>query len=229
MRLNCTRPWLSGFTLIELLVALSVLAVMALMSWRSIDGMVQTQKFTERRGDEVMVLQMGLAQWVADLDAMENVSRMPSMDWDGRVLRLVRRSALANGDSPRVVAWVMRVINGQGQWLRWQSAALHSLADLQMAWQKASQWAQNPDDSLKRQEVIIVPLVQWQLYYFRGNAWVNPLSSDGSKSLLSSGAALPGAVTPDGVRLVLSLPTGSALGGVMTRDWVRPTLGGNRS
>ena len=32
-----------GFTLIELLVALSIMAVMAVLSWRGLDGMTRTQ------------------------------------------------------------------------------------------------------------------------------------------------------------------------------------------
>ena len=56
----------------------------------------------------------------------------------------------------------------------------------------------------------------WQLFYFRGNAWTNPMSSAGTPS--------PTATLPDGVRLVLDLPGGQALAGRITSDWVRPTL-----
>ena len=35
-----------GFTLIELLVAISVMALIAILSWRGIDGMVRTQEAT---------------------------------------------------------------------------------------------------------------------------------------------------------------------------------------
>lgn len=205
----------AGFTLIELLVAIAIMALMAVMSWRGIDGMVQTQARTQQRSDDVMVLQMGLAQWVADLDALEPASPMPGMEWDGRVLRLVRRGVVASDDSPSVVAWTRRMVNGTGMWLRWQSAPLRSRNELEQAWQQASLWAQNPDDALRRKEVAIAPLAEWQLFYYRQNAWTHPLSSDNSM--------------PDGVRLVLNLPATSVLAGSITRDWVLPTLGGNKS
>ena len=63
-------PSVRGFTLIELLVAISVMALIAILSWRGIDGMVRTQEATRQRADEMLVLQAALAQWGADLDAL---------------------------------------------------------------------------------------------------------------------------------------------------------------
>ena len=55
-----SRP--RGFTLIELLVAISVMALIAILSWRGIDGMVRTQEATRQRADEMLVLQAA-GQW----------------------------------------------------------------------------------------------------------------------------------------------------------------------
>ena len=60
----------SGFTLVELLVALFAMALLAVMSWRGLDGMSRAQAQTEARSDEMLTLQVGLAQWTADLDAL---------------------------------------------------------------------------------------------------------------------------------------------------------------
>lgn len=208
----------AGFTLVELLVAISLMALMAVMSWRGIDGMARAQEQTRVRGDAVLALQLGLAQWSADLDALEAVAGLPGLEWDGRVLRLTRRDS---EHKLRVVAWTRRVVDGRSLWLRWQSVPLRQRGELQQAWQQATLWAQNPDDVARRQEVAIVPLADWQLFYFRQDAWTNPLSSD-------AGAAVRTGI-PEGVRLVLNLPAGPALAGLITRDWVRPTLGGNKS
>ena len=127
----------------------------------------------------------------------------------------------------RVVAWAQRVIDGQGQWLRWQSPPLQSRAALDQAWQKAALWAQNPSDEDRLREVRTVPLSSWQIFYFRNNAWSNPLSSaDGPDA--STPDAASAATVPDGVRLVLVLPAGQAVSGSLTRDWVRPLLGGGK-
>jgi len=99
---------------------------------------------------------------------------------------------------------------------------------LQDAWQQATVWAQNPSQELKRREVVVAPLDQWQLFYFRQTAWTNPLSSDTNSSPSGVPAALNTSI-PEGVRLVLTLPGNSALAGVITRDWIRPTLSSNKS
>ena len=148
-----TRPLSStrGFTLIEVLVAISVMALMGLMVWRGLDGMLRTQSSLQNRADDVRTLQAGLAQWQTDLDQLAELPGTPSWDWDGRVLRLTRRSAEAPananadnisppGASVRVVAWTWRVDPGRpggGDWQRWQSGPLSQRQDWQTAWNLA--------------------------------------------------------------------------------------------
>jgi general secretion pathway protein J len=214
-----------GFTLIELLVALSIMAVMAVLSWRGLDGMTRAQTQVRQHSDQVLTLQAGLAQWGADLDALAGQPGLPSLDWDGRALRVVRSSATQADEGLRVVAWSRRSIGGVGQWLRWQSPPVTTRSALQLAWQKAGLWAQNPSDEDRLLEVQIVPLDQWQIFYYRGDAWSNPLSSEGVSDAVAGSSAQ---VVPDGVRLVLQLSAGQAVSGEITRDWVRPGLGGGK-
>ncbi len=225
-----------GFTLIEVLVAIGILALMAVMSWRGLDGMTRSQAQTQQRMDEVQTLQTGLAQWSADLDALIAQPQFNAIEWDGLVLRLTRRSSAADADGLLVVGWTRRVIDGTGYWLRWQSPPVRSRAALTDAWQQAVLWAQNPGEEARKREVTVTPLDQWQIFYFRNDAWSNPQSSAGAvlPSIPASGAAgtvvtVSSQPIPDGVRLVLTLPPGQALSGTLTRDWVRPTLGGGKS
>lgn len=224
----------SGFTLIEMLVAIAILALMAGLSWRGLDAMVRTQALTRQHGDALLTLQAGLAQWTADLDAVLELPQTPALDWDGRGLRLTRRSTAAVDSGVLVVAWSRRTINGSGQWLRWQSPPVRSRGELQAAWAKAAQWAQNPGDEERRLEVAITPLDQWQIYFFRNDAWTNPLSSDTAAPASAGSSPTPataavGQAVPDGIRLVLTLPAGEAVSGRLTRDWLRATLGGGKS
>ncbi|HNV58066.1 MAG TPA: prepilin-type N-terminal cleavage/methylation domain-containing protein [Rhodoferax sp.] len=219
-----------GFTLIELLVAIGVMALMAGLSWRGIDGMARTQTQLAKRTDQVMTLQAGLAQWAADLDALVQLPNTASLDWDGRALRVTRRSAGSDNDGMLVVAWTRRTIQGQGQWLRWQSLPVTSRGALQSAWIAAAQWAQNPGDAEKRFEVSVVALDDWKVFYYRSDAWTNPLSSDGAPPPPTSNKPpAPDFAVPDGVRLVLTLPASEGIGGVITRDWARISLGGGKS
>lgn len=225
------RACVRGFTLIELLVALAAMALMAGLSWRGLDGMVRAQSQIQQRADAVLTLQAGLTQWSADLDALMQLPQTQTLDWDGRGLRIVRRSTVQPGDGVLVVAWARRNVNGKDQWLRWQSPPQFSRSELQTAWARAAQWAQNPGDAEKRDEVRITPLEQWQIFYFRGNAWTNPLSSDNtSQPAPNTAPPVPADLAlPDGVRLVLTLPAGEAINGIITRDWVRPALAGAKS
>ncbi|AYQ30278.1 MULTISPECIES: type II secretion system protein J [unclassified Polaromonas] len=226
----------SGFTLIELLVAITVMALLAILSWRVLDGMARAQSQTSQRADEMLTLQAGLTQWKVDLDSLTQTPGISSMDWDGRVLRMTRRTS-SPGEGLRVVAWTRRADAG-GQWLRWQSPVLRTLGGWNEAWSRASVWAQNASTEDRTREVLVVPVEDWQIFYFRGDAWTNPLSSDAGQSALESApggtstAALHGVsqtVVPEGVRLVLSLPAGFAISGKITLDWIRPTIGGDKS
>ena len=67
-----------GFTLIELLVAIALMALMAAMSWRGLDGMTRAQTQMHQQADEVLTLQTGLAQWGADLDALAQQPNTPT-------------------------------------------------------------------------------------------------------------------------------------------------------
>ena len=222
-----------GFTLIELLVALSVMALMALLSWRSIDGMARAQAATSLRADQLLTLQAGLAQFKFDLNATAQTPRINSLDWDGRVLRLTRLAPNIS-DGLQVVAWTRR-FDSDGQWLRWQSTPSRVWGNWAQAWDQAALWAQNPSTDSKKLETAVAPLVDWQIFYYRNNAWSNPLSSDGALVSPSPGAAVPitaNAATqttvPDGIRLVLNLSSGQGLAGKLTQDWVKPTFGGDK-
>lgn len=236
------RRFTQGFTLIELMVALFAMALLAVMSWRGLDGMSRAQEVTQARSDEVLALQVGLEQWGADLDAVVQLPGTPALDWNGRVLRITRSSGAAPGDGIVVAAWTQRIVDGRGMWLRWQSAPATTREQLTRAWQQANLWSQNPGEEERRREVAVAPLTDWHVFYFRGNAWTNPQSSDVSTvatppQLAASGAVPPSTAAgaaatpalPDGVRLVLTLPAGQTISGTLVRDWVRPTLSGGKS
>ncbi len=222
-----------GFTLIELLIAITLMGLMALMSWRGIDGMVRVQEQTRERGDALLALQVALSQWGADLDAVLPLPHTIPLEWDGQALRMTRRSSAGLGEGALVVAWSLRNVNGTDQWLRWQSAPVTTRIDWQSAWDQAAVWARSPGEAERRSEVVLLPLAGWQIFYYRGNAWSNPLSSSGSPTPQSVGEAstaqLGQGKVPDGVRLQLELAPGQALAGQVTRDWVNPLNGGGKS
>ena len=228
----------SGFTLVEVLVAVAIMALLAVMAWRGLDGMSRAQTQTRIYSDDVAALQAGLAQWNADLDALTQLPPVGGIDFDGRVLRLTRQyrydestaeqntGSATGGGSIRVIAWGARMQDGKRQWLRWQSVPLYTRDDLQTAWQQAALSGQNASDALRRREVAIAAVDDWQVFYYRNNSWTSPQSSAaGTIASTIAGAGVGQAALPDGVRLVLMLSSGQAVSGKLTRDWARPALG----
>lgn len=225
-----------GFTLIEVLVALTIMAVIAVLSWRGIDGMLRAQDATRRYTDEVLAMQAGLAQWRTDLDAMmtwpattpdnptapKPATVQRSLAWDGRTLRLTRTSTGDAANGLRVVAWTRRATSGQ--WQRWQSAPVLSQAAWASAWDAAGAWGQAGGGATGAlpggaQAVTVAATLDWQLHYFRQNAWTHPLSSGAESGTETR-------VVPDGVRLFVTLAPGQSLAGPLVVDWVRPDFVG---
>lgn len=226
-----------GFTLIELLIAITLMAVLAGLSWRGIDGLLRAREATQQRVDQTAVLQTVLAQWQADLDAMQPVPGLNDAGvlWDGQVLRITRRSSAWRNDGSDpglwVVAWSRRGTTqaGTGQWVRWQSPAITERSTLAQAWQQAARWGQNPSSDDQTRETVLLPLDQWQLSYFRGNAWTNPLSSAASSDATTPSPGSSANNTPDAIRLLIDLPTSAGMRGRLTLDWVRPNFSNTKS
>ncbi|MDB5730939.1 MAG: ral secretion pathway protein [Variovorax sp.] len=220
-----------GFTLVELLVALVVMALLALVSWRGLEGLSRATTQNRQRADAVLTLQVSLAQWGADLDAIATLAQTRPIDWDGRVLRLTRRGPDPAAPAMVVVAWTLRAEADGARWHRWQSAPFTLRGDWQQAWSQAAAWAQDGTAPPGGSDVALMPLESWQLYYFRNDQWgpaapltATPLVAATAATAATANAAIaPGAV-PDGVRLVLGLSPGEGLSGPLTRDWARPTL-----
>lgn len=228
-----------GFTLIELLVALTVLSLVAVLSWRGLDGMVRTQSQVQTRADEVMALQVGLAQWRTDLNATVSLPGLPAIEWNGQVLRMVRRTEGPAGPTVSVVAWTRRSDEGASRWRRWQSLPTTERGEVQVAWAQADIWARNPGATERAREVALLPLDDWEIFFYREDAWVHPQSSDAPSA--TEGAPLPGGGDPskrsadtstrlpEGLRVILRLPANAAIPGTLTLDWVNPRVGGGRS
>ena len=223
----------TGFTLIELLIAISILAVMTVASWRGIDGMVRAQEQARVYSEEVMIAQAALAQWNTDLNAIERIAATTPLEWNGQVMRITRRGSDINEQGLRVVSWAVRNVQGRDYWVRWQSAPVRTVQQWEQAWEMAVHAVTNSaintaNTDSNTQQTVLMPVRGWQLLYFRGNSWSNPLSTSAPDTQTDGNN--PTKVTlPDGIRLTLDLPAPGALSGTITTDWVSPLLGGNKS
>jgi general secretion pathway protein J len=240
-----------GFTLIELLVAITLMAVMAGLGWRGLDGLMRSRDINQTRVDQTAIMQTVLAQWRSDLDHMTSVPSISDagLAWDGQTLRVTRRASTPLLDGSDAGLWVVAWTRRDGLWWRWQSPALQDRRSLLEAWTRAERWGKNASADDQNFETPLVAIDQWQISYFRGNTWTNPLSSAGvnaganasaNTSANNNSGPVTGTTTsnspPDAVRLVLDLsnksrPTASAqaLIGRLSIDWIRTNFSNNKS
>jgi general secretion pathway protein J len=220
-----------GFTLIELLIAITLMAVLAGLSWRGLDGLMRSRDITQAQVDKTAVLQTVLAQWQADLNAVQPLAGITDagVQWDGRTLRITRRATAWRADGADAGLWVVAWTLRNNQWLRWQSAPLLTRAALQQAWANAERWGQNASADDAAFETALIPVDAWQLTYFRGNAWTNPMSSAGSNESSTGVNTTTQGTLPDAIRLQIDLPASTGVRGRITLDWVRPNFSNTKT
>ena len=184
----------SGFTLVEVLVALLIMATLSTMAWQGVDGMVRARDASQEATERTLRLTTVLAQWEQDLGSLYDSTSVPAIAFDGASLRLSR----ATPDGAQVVVWSLR----EGVWRRWASPSVTRAFELQQAWLMSQQLIGTEDHQVR----LLDGATQWQLYFFRGNAWSNAQSSADAAPAPSAAqppAAAPRAALPTGVRLVL--------------------------
>ena len=206
MRHRCARIGAIGFTLVEVLVALLIMAVIAAMGWQGVSAMARAREIGTATSERVLRLSALVGQWEQDLAAVYDSPQVPGLSFDGASLRLVRRL----DEGVAVVVWSLR----EGIWRRWASPVTTRQGDLQQAW-LASQQLQGPEPGQLR---LLDGVREWQVYFWRGQAWTNAQSSGDVQALQvtpaplgTSGGATPlvqSVKLPTGVRLQIDLPEG---------------------
>jgi general secretion pathway protein J len=197
-----------GFTLVEVMVALVVMSLLAVMAWQGVGGMIRARDTTQQHMEATLRLNTALAQWQQDLALVQETPAVPGLRFDGASLQLTRRT-------PAGLQLVVWSLHG-GRLLRWAGPAATVGRDLQESWM-VSQQLQGTEPA---QVLVLEGVSDWQVYFFRGNAWSNAQSS-GDVAAPAQGASAPARqALPAGVRLVLNFADGSGFAGGLTRDTV---------
>jgi len=192
----------AGFTLVEVLVALVVMAVLAGLAWRGLDGMQRARDVSQQAVERSARMNTILSQWEQDLATLDDSGVVPALVFDGRTLRLTRRQP----GGMLVVAWSL---NGS-TWQRWASAPATTVAALQDAWLRSQQLLGNEPGQVTLQGGVSA----WQVYFYRGNGWSNAQSTgDLARAPAGAASAAVREALPDGVRLVVTVASGT-----LTRD-----------
>ena len=88
-----------GFTLIELLVAISILAMVAVLGWRGLDGIVRARVALTEQMETTRGMQLAFAQMQSDCEHMADagvLDRRPYLQAENDRLTLIRQSFVEN-------------------------------------------------------------------------------------------------------------------------------------
>ena len=191
-----------GFTLIELLVAISILAIVAVLGWRGLDGIVRARIALTAELEQTRGLQLAFAQLQSDTEHLASAAdiggRSTLAAAEGRLTLIRTMFADAQPSRLQVVAYRLR----DGVLIRRESIATRDLNALDALWQ----------GSLSGSDTDAIPAVALQsgvsgltlrLWFSDGAGWradpgsattathaANAAAASGLEVVLQSGPAL---------------------------------------
>ncbi len=155
-----------GFTLVELLVAISILAMVAVLGWRGLDGIVRARVALTDQMEVTRGMQLAFAQMQSDAEHMadrELLDKRPFLLADNDRMTLVRTSFVENEPMRlQVVAYRIR----DGMLTRRESAGTRDLAQLDVLWKAAISDADTTPPVVLQAGVTGMQVQTWE-----GNQW----------------------------------------------------------
>lgn len=210
----------SGFTLVELLVAIGILAMVAVLGWRGLDGIVRARVALTHEMEVTRGMQLAFAQMQNDCEHLANgeiMNNRPMLMWDADRLTLVRKVYVENEPSYlQVIGY--RVVGGQ--LIRRESPGTRDLEQVEQLWQSIVSDA--PSDN-SPSVVLQVGVAGMQVQAWQNDAWRNDPTVVAGAGAVAGGGLPPNVVPaqePTGIQVALVV---QGLGQPMTKAFL---LGG---
>jgi general secretion pathway protein J len=132
------RQRLRGFTLVELLVAISILAIVAVLGWRGLDGIVRARVSLTEQMETTRGMQLAFAQMQSDCERLAAdgiLNGRPYLQAENDSLTMVRKNFVENEPMQlQVVSYRVR----DGALIRRESAGTRDLIQLDVLWKAAT-------------------------------------------------------------------------------------------
>jgi general secretion pathway protein J len=198
-----THSRAGGFTLVELLVAISILAIVAVLGWRGLDGIVRARVALTQQMETTRGMQLAFAQMQSDCEHIvqrDVVDQRPYLLIGADSLTLVREVFTENQPSRlQVVAY--RIVNGT--LMRRESQPVRDLVQLDALWQAVTSNADtNPSVALQ------TGVTGMQVATWINNAWRQGGVDPGANAAGTVQVQLQPQPQPDQAAQVSNEPTG---------------------
>ena len=158
-----------GFTLVELLVAISILAIVAVLGWRGLDGVVRARVTLTNQVEATRGMQLAFAQLQSDAEHLSDTStvqgRLTLMAANDSLIMV--RNVFQEGEPARMQVVSYRVIESVLQ--RRESNATRDLVQLDAMWKAATEGTDTTAPVVLQAGVQAMTILVWQ-----NNAWVPP-------------------------------------------------------
>lgn len=187
-----------GFTLVELLVAIGILAIVAVLGWRGLDGIVRARIALTEQMEATRGMQLAFAQMQSDCDHVagpEILERRQFVQADDDRLTLVRTVLTENEPSYlQVISY--RVVGGV--LTRRESLGTRDLVQLDQLWQAAITDADTTPPVALQGGVTAMQVLVWQ-----NNGWRQ--DTPANLPVMPAETPLPAGLAPTGVQVALTV------------------------
>jgi len=176
-----------GFTLVELLVAIGILAMVAVLGWRGLDGIVRARSALTEQMETTRGMQLAFAQLQSDCEHAADASilgrRRPFLHQEDGRITLVR-TVFNENEPARLQVIAYRLVNGQ--LLRRESIATRDLVQLDALWQAAISDTDTTPAVVLQGGIEAMAVLIWQNGAWRPQVDANPQAPVTSASALAS-------------------------------------------
>ena len=189
----------AGFTLVELLVAISILAIVAVLGWRGLDGVVRARITLTAQIEATRGMQLAFAQMQSDAEHLTDaaiIQNRPNLLAANDSMIMVR-NVFREFEPTRVQVVAYRVVDGVLQ--RRESMATRDLMQLDAMWRAATSGTDTTAPVALQSGVLGMTVQTWQ-----NNAWGAPAMGQSTMNL-PAGVPPPVSATPQGLQIALQI------------------------
>jgi general secretion pathway protein J len=188
-----------AFTLVELLVAISILAMVAVLGWRGLDGIVRARVALTDQMETTRGMQLAFAQMQSDCEhvaGQEIMDQRPYLLLDKDRLTLVRLVSSEN-EPTRLQVVAYRVADGT--LTRRESVATRDMNQLDGLWKSMTSNSDTSPQVTLQSGVVAMQVLLWQ-----NNQWRATLQTQATVGLAAPPSGVQVALTSNGQQVPMT-------------------------